>query len=87
MAGYAYDETPAPTDTIGFELPDSDAQIYSLGVRYAFDKSFDIGIAGLYDKKKSVDVNQWDVEQDTRLIGGFSNAKAYLVTVGMSYKF
>ncbi len=31
MGGFAYDETPAPTENIGFELPDSDAWIYSLG--------------------------------------------------------
>jgi len=82
MAGYAYDETPAPKDTISFELPDSDAQIFSLGARYALDKQLEIGIAGLYDKKDSVSVNQ-----PRGLQGTFDNASAYLLTVGIAYKY
>ena len=45
MGGFAYDETPVPTETIGFELPDSDAWIYSLGAQYKVNEKMDIGIA------------------------------------------
>lgn len=82
MAGYAYDETGAPTDTIGFELPDSNAHIFSLGARYNYNKDLAVGIAGLYDKKDSVTVNQ-----PTALQGTFTDSSAYLLTVGVSYKY
>ena len=53
MGGFAYDETPVPAENIGFELPDSDAWIYSLGAQYAVTEKMDIGIAALYDYKES----------------------------------
>jgi len=81
MAGFAYDETGAPTDTISFELPDSDARLYSMGVKYNYSDKMTIGIAGLYDDKKEVTADGKDTK------GTFSNAGAYLLTVGVSYKF
>ncbi len=33
MAGFAIDKTPVPNNTLGFELPDSDAKLYSVGFR------------------------------------------------------
>ena len=53
MGGFAYDETPVPAENIGFELPDSDAWIYSLGAQYKVNEKLDIGIAALYDYKES----------------------------------
>lgn len=82
MAGYAYDESPSPQSTVSFELPESDAQIFSLGARYNYDDALSIGIAGLYDKKDSITVSQ-----PTRLNGTFSNASAYLLTIGVGYKY
>jgi long-chain fatty acid transport protein len=81
MAGIAYDETPVPEATLGYELPDSDAWIVSLGGRYQIDKSWNIGLAGLVDMKESRDV------QNTSIDGEFSNARAYLVTAGIEYRF
>lgn len=81
MAGLAYDETPVPEATLGYELPDSDAWIVSLGGRYQIDKSWNIGLAGLVDMKQSRDV------QNTSIDGEFSNARAYLVTAGIEYRF
>jgi long-chain fatty acid transport protein len=52
MAGYAHDETPVPDGTIGFELPDSDANIYSAGLRYKVSKDIDVGLAYLYSDKQ-----------------------------------
>lgn len=82
MAGYAYDESPSPQSTVSFELPESDAQIFSLGARYNYDDALSVGIAGLYDKKDSITVSQ-----PTRLNGTFSNASAYLLTIGVGYKY
>ncbi len=81
MAGIAYDETPVPESTLGYELPDSDAWIISLGGKYKMDEQWTLGLAGLVDIKKSRDVNNDAID------GEFSNAKAYLVTAGIEYKF
>jgi len=84
MAGLAYDETPVPESTLGYELPDSDAWIVSMGGRYQIDKSWNIGLAGLVDMKESRDVYQAGA---TGIKGEFSNARAYLVTAGIEYRF
>ena len=88
MAGYAYDESPAPTSTASFELPESDAHIFSLGARYAYNDQLSVGIAGLYDKKDDLDLSQTlSATQTTALDGKFSNISAYLISVGVGYKF
>ncbi|MFZ3053607.1 MAG: outer membrane protein transport protein [Sulfuricurvum sp.] len=81
MAGIAYDETPVPESTLGYELPDSDAWIVSMGGRYQIDKSWNIGLAGLIDMKESREVH------NSTINGEFSNARAYLVTAGIEYRF
>ena len=81
MAGIAYDETPVPTATLGYELPDSDAVIVSLGGRYQIDPHWNIGLAGLVDMKKDRTV------QNSAINGEFTNARAYLVTAGIEYRF
>lgn len=82
MAGYGYDETPAPEQTLGFELPDSDAHLFSIGARYKMSKDMLIGAALLYDYKESVSVSN----NDGGISGEFSNASALLVTMGIEVK-
>ncbi|KJR97553.1 MAG: aromatic hydrocarbon degradation membrane protein [Desulfobulbaceae bacterium BRH_c16a] len=84
MLGFGYDQNGAPTEHIGFELPDSDAWLYSIGAQYKMADNMDIGIAMLYDYKESrtVEVNPTD-----RVYGEFTNASALLVTVGLNYRF
>ncbi len=80
MAGFAIDENPIPDKTLGFDLPDSDAKLYSLGLRYRVNADLDLGIAYLYDDKDSRSVvNEY-------LNGVFEDAAAHLVTLGLSYK-
>ena len=81
MLGFAYDQTPVPDETIGFELPDSDAMVGSIGVRWAINEEFDLGAAVLYDQK-----TDRDVKTDT-INGTFSNSSAVLASVGLGYKF
>ena len=84
MIGLAYDETPVPDETIGFELPDSDAYVGSLGLRWAVTDKVDIGAAVLYDYKNDRDVTL----ADTKFIDGtFSSSSALLVSLGLGYKF
>jgi long-chain fatty acid transport protein len=83
MGGFAYDENPAPTENVGFELPDSDAWIYSVGAQYKVNEKMEIGVAALYDYKESRTVQS----ADGKVNGEFTNASAFLLTVGMNYKF
>jgi len=81
MAGFAYDENPVPGSTLGFELPDSDAYIYSVGVRYLANEHLEVGIGYLYDDKDERSVSN-------KIINGeFSDAGAHVVAIGLSYKF
>lgn len=83
MLGVAYDETPVPDETIGFELPDSNAVILSGGLRWAVNDEFDVGAAVLYDVKEDRSVSG----NDNGIDGTFSGSSAFLVSVGLGYKF
>ncbi|MDD5717535.1 MAG: outer membrane protein transport protein [Sulfuricurvum sp.] len=83
MAGLAYDETPIPAKTLGFELPDSNAVIASIGGRYYINQSWNVGLAGLIDMKKSRHISG----NDNGISGEFTNARAYLMTAGIGYRF
>ncbi len=83
MAGFAMDENPAPEATLGFELPDSDAKLYSFGFDYKLDKDSSIGFGYLYDKKESRTATN-----DTASVNGtFDGASAHLVSVGYRISF
>lgn len=86
MGGIAYDENPVPEENLGFELPDSDAWLFSAGVRYKHSEQLEYGVSVLYDYKQ-----EREVVQGTSLVndinGEFSNASAFLVSAGISYKF
>lgn len=88
MGGFAYDETPVPSENIGFELPDSDAWIYSLGAQYKVTEKMDIGIAALYDYKESRRATTSPDATNVVVIDGeFKDAAALLITVGLNYRF
>jgi long-chain fatty acid transport protein len=84
MAGFAYDQNPEPDETVGFELPDSDAYIYSLGTQFKVSDQLDVGVAALYDQKESRDVK---INATDRVYGEFKDASALLVSLGMNYRF
>lgn len=81
MAGFAWDENPVPDETINFDLPDSDAWIYSIGCRYKIDDKNELALGLLYDYKESRDVSTSNV------VGEYSNASAFFATVGYTYTF
>ncbi|TVO76287.1 OmpP1/FadL family transporter [Sedimenticola selenatireducens] len=90
MAGFAYDKTPIDNKYLGFELPDTDAKIFSLGAKYKYSDKMTIGGAFLYDKKDELSLTPADGNTGTG--GAFStatvkDAAAYLLTVGLEYKF
>jgi len=88
MCGFAIDETPIPDKTIGFELPDSDARIYSLGFRYEQTAQLSWGMAILYDDKDNRVIPAGVADNEVLKNGGeFSEGGALLTTIGLSYKF
>ncbi len=88
MMGFALDETPVPDKTIGFELPDSDAKIFSMGFRYQQTEALSWGAAFLWDSKESRSLTPGVAENEVLSYGGsFDGGGAYLTTVGISYAF
>jgi len=85
MAGFAYDETPVPESTLGFELPDSDAFLYSIGTRLQLNDKMTLGLAYLYDFKKSRTVVNGT--PDEGINGEFTDSRAHLFNIGLSYDF
>jgi long-chain fatty acid transport protein len=85
MAGFTYDETPVPDATLGFELPDSNAYLYSVGFRYRLTDVMEIGAAYLFDYKESRTVVNGS--PSTGVNGEFTDSSAHLVSMGLSYDF
>ncbi len=83
LVGYAKDENPAPTKHLGFELPDSDATLYSIGANYKLSKNRTVGIGYLIDIKDDRTVTN----NDQGIDGKFTNAKAHLLSVGYKVDF
>ncbi len=81
MAGFAIDASPIPEETLNFELPDANAMLISLGGRYQVNESWEVGMSALVDMKENRTVKNDTVD------GEFTNAKAYLITLGLEYTF
>ena len=81
LGGIAFDENPIPEETLSYELPDSDAWIFSAGARYALSEKSEVAFGILYDYKESRDVVNSTVN------GEFTNASAIFATLGYTYKF
>jgi long-chain fatty acid transport protein len=86
MAGVVIGESPVPSKTLGFELPDSDSVAVSLGGRYQINKEFDIGLAALYSMHENRTITAADAN-DNGIVGEFSNSNALLISAGVGYKF
>ena len=89
MLGFALDETPVPTKTLGFELPDGDAIVFSMGFRYQQTENLSWGAALLHTEKEGVSLKAGENTVNPILAkgGGFGGGGATLTTVGISYKF
>ena len=81
MGAIASDENPAPDRNLGFELPDSDAMLYSAGLLYKYSNQVTLGASFLYDSKDDRTV------QNDVAVGTFKDASATLVTIGASYSY
>lgn len=88
MAGFAIDESPVPDETIGFELADSTAKVYSAGLRYAYSEALSFGASILYTDKESRTLLAGVAENPIITQGGeFTEGGAILTTIGIAYEF
>ena len=90
MFGFAIDETPVNPKYVGFELPDSDAKIYSMGIRYQQTENLSWGAAVLYDDKETLNLKAGEHHEETSLLnkgGRFSEGGSLLTTIGLAYEF
>jgi len=81
MAGAVYDESPAPDETLGFELPDSDSFAISFGGRYKISDSMEVGLAALYSMRENRKISS------SSLDGEFSGGNVLMVSTSLSYIF
>ncbi len=86
MVGFAIDNSPVPSNTLGFELPDADAKLYSCGFEYKYSKDVSFGMAYLYDRKKDRTITESD-ENEYGIDGTFTHIRAHLLTVSLKYRF
>ena len=87
MLGFAIDKSPVPSNTLGFELPDSDAKLYSIGFEYAMSQNLKVGLAYLYDDKEDRTVSNYTGGTSVAPSGTFTDSSAHLLTASLKYKF
>jgi long-chain fatty acid transport protein len=85
--GFAIDQTPVPKDTLGFELPDSDAFMYGAGLQYKQSDRFRLGISYMYYHTTSRAVTNGSVAGLPGIDGNFDEGGAHAVTVGVITSF
>jgi long-chain fatty acid transport protein len=81
MAGFTIDKTPAPKETLAFELPDSNSKNYSAGFEYKLNEDMSVGAAYLFSDKE-----ERSAKNDT-LDGTFTDGGAHLVNMSFQYRF
>ena len=86
-AGFVYDPTPVPADTMGPELPDADKLHYTIGVGYKIG-AWTIDVAGMYiDKKDRTVNNQAITAAGGTGFNGTWTGDAWLAGLDVGYKF
>ncbi len=85
--GFAYDESPVPRSTLGFELPDSDSFMYSGGIRYQQSPNLQIALSYMYQYTTSRTVVNQSATGLIGVDGKFTDGGAHAVTVGIICNF
>lgn len=80
LLGFAYDETPVPSNTLSFELPDAHALIYSTGFQYRPGERTRVALGYLLSQKKDRDVTNASVD-------GTFESRIHLVNASVTYAF
>ncbi len=81
--GLAFDETPVPQATLGFDLPDSDAILYSTGLFYRYRDTMKFGLAYMYHYTKSRMVKNDGNAGLPGIDGKFTDGGAHVVSMGL----
>lgn len=81
MGGVMFDETPIPSQTVDFELSDSDSLSLSIGARYQVTKNINFGISALYSMKEEQSIVNENIN------GKFSNSNILIISGGIEYRF
>ncbi|BCX78853.1 OmpP1/FadL family transporter [Campylobacter sp. 19-13652] len=89
MLGFAYDEgAAADLETVSFEIPDTKAYVYSVGLAYAPSQNLEFGLGYIYQDRKSARAK---VEvaggASTHETGGFKRASIQIMGASVKYKF
>jgi long-chain fatty acid transport protein len=95
-AGFSYDPSPVPAETLGPELPDADRLYYMLGAGLKFG-NWTVDIAGIYIDKKDRKVNNQGSNQVPTLGGSYPQyatgqngtwtGHSWLAGMDIAYKF
>jgi long-chain fatty acid transport protein len=80
--GFAYEQTPVPSATLGFELPDTNAKVYSAGLRYRFSSGVEVGFSYMYHRTRTR-----SVANDEGVDGTFTDGGAHAATIGLITAF
>ncbi len=86
MYGFAYDESPVPENRVGFELPDNDALIFSLGANYKLSGTTSVGVSYLFDYKLPRDIEKLAFNNNG-IAGRFSDGGAHLLNLSVTYRY
>ncbi len=83
--GYTYDQSPIPDDTIDYQLPMSDRQLFSLGFGYTKnDRTWDFAYTYLMADDRTIAARPGDgIPNDTRT----SNMDANIIVISYSVRF
>ncbi len=85
-AGFVYDPTPVPAETMGPELPDADRLNYMLGLGYKVGP-WTIDVAGMYIDKEDRTVNNQVGLPTMTGFNGTWTGEAWLAGMNVGYKF
>lgn len=85
--GFAIDETPVPESTLGFDMPDSDAFMYSAGLQYKQTKDLTLATSYMYHHTTSRSVTNLSPGGLPAIDGTFTDGGAHAITIGMIYNF
>ena len=80
--GFAIDETPVQENSLGFELPDSDAYMYSTGLQYAYSETLSLGLSYMYHHTTNLSVSGDPVAGLPAIDGTFKGGGAHAVNFG-----
>ena len=86
MYGFAYDQSPVPESRVGFELPDADAFILSLGALYRYSEQITVGVSYLFDYKTERTISP-AARNNNGIVGKFDEGNAHLLNFSIAYRY